>query len=160
MKFTLILCKKILFCSGLICLLACKNQPSSAKEDGKKENIKNDSSIADEAKGFSDINSNKAIKEKTKEDNAEFQHDDQDKTDDEVPMPKGFIIKNNAVLFESSSTKSNKIGILKKGENIYLMETSLNDDEGKLANYPTWYKVQLINKKIGWVESSKVSFGH
>lgn len=160
MKFTFIRVKKFLFCFCLLFLFACKNQSISGKEEIKKETIKEDSIIPAESIEFENQKANKTVQENVNEDNSASSIEDQNKNDNEVQKPKGYIIKDNTVLFESSNVNSKQIGKLKKGENIYLIETSLNDEKGKFANYPTWYKVQITNKKIGWVESSKVSFGH
>ena len=74
---------------------------------------------------------------------------------------KGFIIVDNAILYQEPDKRSAKVETLNKGEEILLIETMLAEDEGgALSSYPAWYQVESSGRKTGWVESPKVSFGH
>lgn len=76
-----------------------------------------------------------------------------------LPGPKGFVVRDQAVLRQEPSEKSVEIAKLKKHETIYLLDATMKDETGKVTQYPTWYKVQLENKKSGWVSAASVDVG-
>lgn len=144
----------------ILCISACKNRAFNKNNPTEKpvESLKNDTGkdtafIINALQTKND--SDKDTKVSAEETNDSYKVDDENR-----PKPKGFVIKNNTLMYEEDNIRSKALATLKKGEFVFLIETSLNDENGRMSSYPTWYKIQLSDKKTGWVESSRVSFGH
>lgn len=135
----------------------CKNKSTTLPE-GQQEKLTNTTQIS--PAGLSDTTQMVSPDESNKDENAENLTSSGDENEEEKAKPKGFVVKNNTVMYEEDNIRSKQVATLSKGESVFLMETSLADENGQMAGYPTWYKVQLANKKKGWIESSRVSFGH
>jgi len=65
--------------------------------------------------------------------------------------PTGYIGRENIVLYSEPATTSQQLSTLKINESVIILETKMTDDAGKSFPIPQWYKVQLANKKVGWV---------
>ncbi|HOY08091.1 MAG TPA: hypothetical protein PLO67_21935 [Saprospiraceae bacterium] len=75
--------------------------------------------------------------------------------------PPGFVTRDGTVLYAEPSTKSAQIATMKKTENVYILQTSMMDENGKEQPYPTWFKVQRKNKEkqTGWVIGKMLDSG-
>lgn len=75
--------------------------------------------------------------------------------------PPGFVTKDGAILYAQPSTKSAHIATMKRSENVYILQTSMMDEDGKEQPYPTWFKVQRKNKEkqTGWVIGKQLDSG-
>lgn len=75
--------------------------------------------------------------------------------------PPGFVTKDGAVLYAQPSSKSAHIATMKRSENVYILQTSMMDEDGKEQPYPTWFKVQRKNKEkqTGWVIGKQLDSG-
>ena len=75
--------------------------------------------------------------------------------------PPGFVTKDGAILYAQPSSKSAHIATLKRSENVYILQTSMMDEDGKEQPYPTWFKVQRKNKEkqTGWVIGKQLDSG-
>lgn len=76
-----------------------------------------------------------------------------------LPGPKGFVIRDHAILRTAPKEKSSEIGKLKKDESIYLLETTMLNEAGEQTPYPTWYKIERENKQKGWVVATAIDAG-
>lgn len=144
----------------MLCVSACKNRVSNEGNPTEKpvESIK--SNAEKSTTGIIDARQTKNDQDNVTKFGGEESNDINKVDDDDSPKPKGFVIKNNTVMYEQDNSRSKALATLKKGEFVFLIETSLNDENGQMSSYPTWYKIQSVDKKTGWVESSRVSFGH
>lgn len=77
-----------------------------------------------------------------------------------LPGPVGFVNEDNLIMRDKPGSKANKIATLKMKETIYILETSLAGEDGNQSQYPTWYKIERMNKERGWVKASAISSGH
>ena len=75
--------------------------------------------------------------------------------------PPGFVTRDGTVLYADPSSKSGQIATMKRGENVYILQTSMMDENGKEQPYPTWFKVQRKNreKQTGWVIGKMLDSG-
>ncbi|MBL7780548.1 MAG: hypothetical protein JNM22_04965 [Saprospiraceae bacterium] len=75
--------------------------------------------------------------------------------------PPGFVTKDGAILYAQPSSKSAHIATMKRSENVYILQTSMMDEDGKEQPYPTWFKVQRKNKEkqTGWVMGKQLDSG-
>lgn len=69
----------------------------------------------------------------------------------------GYVSRDKAVLQASPTANAAKTSDLKRYETVYIMETKMTDEAGKSYDVPQWYKVQLNNKKEGWVLANCVT---
>ena len=73
--------------------------------------------------------------------------------------PPGSVVQNNVPLKASPSQKAATVATLKQRELVNILETIMTDEQGRTTEYPTWYKVELKNKKQGWVERKFIDAG-
>jgi hypothetical protein len=75
--------------------------------------------------------------------------------------PPGFVTKDGTILYSKQSTQSAPIATMKRTENVYILETSMMDENGQEQPYPTWFKVQRKNreKQTGWVIGKALDSG-
>jgi Bacterial SH3 domain len=71
--------------------------------------------------------------------------------------PTGYIGRENIVLYGEPSTNAQNLGTLKINESVIILETKMTDETGKSFPMPQWYKVQLTNKKVGWVVGRSIT---
>lgn len=76
-----------------------------------------------------------------------------------LPGPKGYITRDNSVLRKGPTQRADQVGVLKQHEAVYILETTMRNEEGALTDYPTWHKVERQNKQIGWVVAAAVDTG-
>ena len=138
----------------------CKNQPVSVQKHTESQQEKLPGNPENRIPKSVDTTHSGSRQNNIEGENADDLMTAGDLNEEEKAKPKGYVIKNNTVMYEEDNTRAKPVATLSKGESVFLMETSLADENGQLAGYPTWYKVQLSNKKTGWIESSRVSFGH
>lgn len=145
-------------------LFSCKNQTTPHEKNIKPENeFKGDSGLSEEntSKIPDSKHQQKVVNQESLKTPADEQSKITKKTESStIPGPKGYVGKNHVILYEEQSTGSKKITTLQKGSTIYLLETSMTNEKGELASYPTWYKIQGSDKKMGWVKGSDINFGH
>jgi hypothetical protein len=152
-----------LFCISLTSLLSCKNQPDPNVKNKTKKGINDESVLSENKKPKSSDtlnqlpNTNPEAKTTASADQP-FESGTAETSN--VPGPKGYVGKNNVPLYKDQNTLSTKIATLQKGMTIYLLETSMINENGELSDYPTWYKIQTNDKKTGWVKGSDIHFGH
>ena len=79
--------------------------------------------------------------------------------EEKTPGPPGYITRENVFLQEAPQANSAKICPIKRYEIISILETKMTNEQGKYSDYPTWYRVELLNKKRGWVVGNSVSAG-
>lgn len=79
--------------------------------------------------------------------------------EEKTPGPPGYVTRENIFLLESPQANAIKICPLKRYEIISILETKMTDERGQYSDYPTWYRVELKNKKQGWVVGNSVSAG-
>jgi len=75
------------------------------------------------------------------------------------PGPVGYVTQKEAVLQTEPAPNAATIAPLSQYENIYILETIFTDDQGRQAEYPTWYKVERQNKQQGWVKGKHINSG-
>lgn len=75
--------------------------------------------------------------------------------------PPGFVTRDGTVLYAKPNSGSAHLATMKKTENVYILETSLTDENGQLQTLPTWYKVQrkTKQKETGWVKGNSLDSG-
>ncbi len=152
-----------IFCISLISLLSCKNQPDANVNNISKKGINNESGLSEnkKPKSFDTLNQlPNTNPEAQKTTSTDLPVESGSAETSNVPGPKGYVGKNNVPLYKDQNTLSTKIATLQKGLTIYLLETSMTNENGELSDYPTWYKIQTNDKKIGWVKGSDINFGH
>ncbi len=71
--------------------------------------------------------------------------------------PTGYIGRENIVFYSEPSTTAQKLSTLKINESVIILETKMTDEAGKSFDLPQWFKVQLSNKKVGWVVGRSVT---
>lgn len=76
-----------------------------------------------------------------------------------LPGPKGYITRDNSVLRKGPTQRADQVGILKQHEAVYILETTMRNEEGTLTDYPTWHKIERQNKQRGWVVAAAVDTG-
>lgn len=144
-------------------LLSCKNSKSmdSPSQSIETNLIETDTS----GQEVSDKNQVRPIADSQHEENIDSKKNNGDgninnRSTRSQALPKGFIIDDNVTMYSEPDKKSAKVTSLKKGGEIYLIETMLAEENGVLSSYPAWYHIETSDGHTGWVEASKVSFGH
>ena len=69
----------------------------------------------------------------------------------------GYITRENVILQSKPETAAPKLVGFKRYDTVYILETKMSDEFGKTYDVPQWYKVQLANKKEGWVVARSVT---
>lgn len=74
----------------------------------------------------------------------------------ERPGPPGYVAKKDAILQAEPSQNASQIANLKQNETIYILETKMTDEAGRVYDIPQWYKIQCSDGKKGWLKSQFV----
>lgn len=75
--------------------------------------------------------------------------------------PPGFVTKDGTILYADHKTSSAQLATMKRGENVYILKMTMEDENGQILSVPTWYKVQRKTKKqeTGWVQGKLLDSG-
>lgn len=79
-------------------------------------------------------------------------------TPSKPPGSPAYISKPDAVMYREPVETAAKIPHkFKVSENVYILETKMSDESGKVYDVPQWYKIQSADGQKGWVKSRFVA---
>lgn len=140
--------------------ISCKNDPAAAKKTVSDNipDISNAAAPAAKQTLTTSADTQPAATQKTPEPKPK-----QDATPipdySKLPGPKGYITRDNSVLRKGPTQRADQISTLKQHEAVYILETTMRNEDGVLTDYPTWHKVERQNKQRGWVVAAAVDTG-
>jgi hypothetical protein len=71
--------------------------------------------------------------------------------------PTGYISRKEVSLQSKAEDDAAKTRAFKLYEGVIILESIMTDDAGQPTKIPTWYKVECIDKKQGWVKANCVT---
>ncbi len=69
----------------------------------------------------------------------------------------GYVSRKEVSLQTEPKENAAATRIFKQYEGVIILETRMTDDTGQPTKIPTWYKVECVDKKQGWVKASSVT---
>lgn len=69
----------------------------------------------------------------------------------------GYISRKDVSLQTEPSESAAKTRSFKQYEGVIILDSKMTDDTGKPTDVPTWYKVECVDKKTGWVMARSVT---
>lgn len=69
----------------------------------------------------------------------------------------GYVSRKEVSLQTEPKEAASATRSFKQYEGVIILETKMTDDAGQPTKIPTWYKVECVDKKQGWVKASSVT---